>query len=61
MDEQLIVLDEVQEKLIDGLIPFYGKDRGTVLKNIFMLWIEHNIAKPELQMLIDIGGIEGFD
>lgn len=45
-------LDDVHLKIIDSLIPFYGKDHAEVIANLTKRWIEQNIATPAVQCLI---------
>lgn len=56
-DKVIVEFSEIQLKLLDSLMPWFGTTREEVLKNILLRWAEQNIATKEMQALKAIGAI----
>lgn len=50
-------LEEIHIQILESLIPFYGKDKSEVLKNIVLRWIEENIGTEKIIKMNEIGAI----
>ena len=46
-----IRLDDVHWELIEQLKPFYGSNKGEVVRNIVMMWLHDNLGSPTMEEL----------
>ena len=44
-------LDDIHWEIIEGLTPFYGSNRGEVIRNIVTMWLHDNLGSETMATL----------
>jgi hypothetical protein len=44
-------LDDIHWEIIEGLTPFYGSNRGEVIRNIIIMWLDGNLGSSTVKEL----------
>ena len=44
-------LDDIHWDIIEGLTPFYGSNKGEVIRNIVLMWMHDNLGSETMKEL----------